>query len=173
MGTFFPVRHTRMSRLLLFLSLLCLAGCSDSIAGPNTDVGLSVWAEALPASISIQDSTTPISLRVYVANPSYHVIRVVGGGPPYVSTGDPARTVGMWGSMRIGTDTNPLNAGPNADWFGDSVYVFAPRRIQYNERRITLRDWRAGGWAVLPGIYRVRGWFNAREGKSALLTLVP
>jgi hypothetical protein len=162
-----------MRRAFFLLSIFCLLGCSDSIAGPNTDVGLSVWAEVSPASSSSQDSTTPLSLRVYVANPTYHVISVVGGGPPYVFTGDPARAVGLWGSMRIASDTSPLNAGPSADWFGDSVYVFSPRRVEYNEMRITLRDWRAGGWPVIPGVYRVRSWFNAREGKSALLTLTP
>jgi hypothetical protein len=162
-----------MRPTLLLSALVCLCSCSDSIIGPNTDVGLSVWAEVSPTSVSIRDSTTVLRMRVYVGNASYHEIQVVSGGPPYRFTGDPNRSQGLWGSLRIATDADPLNAGPNTDWWGDSVYVFAPRHAEYNETLVTLRDWRAGGWVVAPGRYTVRSWFNAREGKSAAFILTP
>ena len=106
-------------------------------------------------------------------NPSARSIRVVSGGPPYRFTTDPAASRGLWGSVRIANASSALNAGPNVDWWVDSVYVIAAHQTQYNEYAVTLRQWRAGGWALVPGAYRVRGWFNGREGASAALRLLP
>jgi hypothetical protein len=158
-------------RLWLVVASLT-AACSDGLA-PNTDVGLRVWAEVIPASVSVRDSAAVLRIRVNVHNPSRRVIRVVSGGPPYVFTSDPAQSRGLWGSFRIACDSSPLNCGPNTDWWGDSAYVFAPRTTQYDETVITLRTWKEGGWALRPGPYRVRAWFNAREGESALLVMLP
>lgn len=164
----------RAGRSLFLIATLCIAGCSDGIIGPNTDVGLSVWADVYPPRLSVRDSATVITMGVNVVNKSNHVIRVVSGGPPYVFTNDPKQNRGTWGSVRVGTEEKPLNAGPSSDWWGDSVYVFAPRSGQRNETRATLRDWSARGWDNLPpGRYTIRGWFNTREGESATFILTP
>jgi hypothetical protein len=168
---FFAKRRMRLT--LPISALVCLAACSDNIIGPNTDVGLSVWAEVSPTSVSIRDSTAVLRIRVYVSNTSIVEIRVVSGGPPYRFTADPDRSQGLWGSYRIANDVDPLNAGPSVDWWGDSVYVFTARHTDYNERLVSLSDWKAGGWTLAPGRYRVRSWFNGREGKSATFDLTP
>jgi hypothetical protein len=125
-----------------------------------------------PTSVSIGDSSAALRIRVYVENPSLHVIRVVTGGQ-VVSTGDPSATCGLWGSFRIANDRSPLNAGPDTDWWGQPDYVFAPARAVYDESVVTLREWVAGGWDLSPGRYRVRSWFNGREGESAEFVLTP
>jgi hypothetical protein len=158
---------------VLLSAVLCLCSCGDSIIGPNTDVGLSVWAEVSPQFLSIRDSTTVLHMRVFVGNKSDREIRVVSGGPPYVFTNDPTQTRGLWGSLRIATSTDPLHAGPSIDWWGDSVYVFPAHRAVYDEQAITLREWKARGWPLTPGRYTARGWFNAREGKSATFFFTP
>ena len=155
------------------VALAFLSACSDSIVGPNTDVGLAVWAEVSPSTASITDTAAALRIRVYVSNSSFKEIRVRSGGPPYGFTNDPARSQGLWGSTRIANDSDPLHAGPSVDWWGDSVYVFPPRYREYNERVWTLKEWRALGWPLVPGRYRVRSWFNAREGRSSDFMLTP
>jgi len=162
-----------MRRTLLLSTLVCLCSCGDSIIGPNTDVGLSVWTEVSPTFLSIRDSAIVLHMKVFVGNKSNHEIRVVSGGPPYVFTNDPTQTRGLWGSLRIATGTDPLHAGPSIDWWGDSVYVFPPHHAEYNEQAITLREWKARGWLLTPGTYTARGWFNAREGKSSTFVFNP
>ena len=162
-----------MRRSALGLAVLGLLACGESPVAPNTDVGLHVWATVSPVAVDVRDSTAVLDLRVNVENLSSRPIRVVSGGPPYVFTGDPAKSRGLWGSIRIANDASLLNAGPNVDWWGDSVYVIGAHQVQYNEYAVTLQQWRAGGWAVAPGSYRVRGWFNGHEGRSATLTLLP
>jgi hypothetical protein len=149
------------------------AGCDSPVAPPNTDVGLRVWAEVRPTSVSVRDAGAVLRVRVNVRNSSLREIRVISGGPPYVFTSDPAESRGLWGSFRIACESSPLNCGPSIDWWGDSVYVFAPRTTQVDEAVITLRSWQERGWALRPGQYRVRAWFNGREGESASLVLLP
>ncbi len=36
-----------------------------------------------------------------------------------------------------------------------------------------LKSWVARGWAVTPGTYTVRDWFNGREGKSSQFKILP
>ena len=160
---------------LLVSALLCLCSCGDDIIAPNTDVGLSVWTEVSPSFISIRDTTTVLHMRVFVGNKTNHEIRVVSGGPPYVFTfgNEPLPHSGLWGSIRIARGADRLNAGPSDDWWGDSVYVFPAHHAEYNEQAITLREWKAGGWAPTTGNYIARGWFNGREGNSAPFFLVP
>jgi hypothetical protein len=156
-------------------AIIFLCSCGDSIIGPNTDVGLSVWTEVSPAFLSIRDTTTVLHMRVFVGNKTNHEIRVVSGGPPYVFTfgNEPLPHSGLWGSLRIARGADLLNAGPGVDWWGDSVYVFPAHYAEYNEQAMTLREWKVRGWPVTVGNYIARGWFNGREGKSAAFFFVP
>jgi hypothetical protein len=156
-------------RVLIIATFAFVLGCSDVI-GPNTDVGLSVWADISPTFLSIRDTTTSIRIRAYVSNTTDHEIRVVSGGPPYVFTADPARNLGTWGSFRITNNDSLINWGPGSDWWGDSVYVFQAHYTEYNEEVVTLAQWK--GWHLSPGLYHVRGWFNTREGRSAPFYLI-
>jgi hypothetical protein len=160
---------------LLLCGLVGLCSCADSIIGPNTDVGLSVWAEVSPTFLSIRDTTTVLHMRVFVGNKTNDEIRVVSGGPPYVFTfgNEPAPHSGLWGSLRVARGADLLNAGPAVDWWGDSVYVFAAHHAEYNEQAITLREWKKRGWPLTAGNYTARAWFNGREGKSAPFFFLP
>jgi hypothetical protein len=164
-----------MRYALLASAVVCLCACNDSIIGPNTDVGLSVWTEVSPTFLSIRDTTTVLRMRVFVGNKTNHEIRVVSGGPPYVFTfgNEPLPHSGLWGSLRIARGADLLNAGPPVDWWGDSVYVFPAHHAEYNEQAITLREWKARGWPITPGAYVARGWFNGREGKSVPFVFTP
>ena len=156
-------------------ALVFLCSCGDSIIGPNTDVGLSVWTEVSPPILSIRDTATVLHMRVFVGNKTDHEIRVVSGGPPYVFTfgSEPLPHSGLWGSLRIANDSSLLNAGPGIDWWGDSVYVFPAHYTEYDEQAITLHEWKARGWPVTTGNYVARGWFNGREGRNAPFYFVP
>jgi hypothetical protein len=172
-GRIFAAKGCSLMRFKLSLFCLVLAGavaCSDAV-GPNTDVGLSVWTEVEPSSVSIRDTAAVLRIRVYVANPSFVEIRVKGG-PPYGGGWDPSTSQGLWGSVRIANDSSEFNAGPNVGWWGQPVYIFRPRSRQYSEMLVSLqKDWKAGGWPLVPGRYRARGWMNTREGRSAEFVL--
>ena len=155
---------------LSIVSLALLASCSDLPSAPNTDLGLAVWADVSPSFVGASDSEAVLHLRVYARNPTGRTI-TVPGGPPYVFSTDPALTRNIWGSLRIANRASPLNAGPNVDWWGQHVYVFAPHETQYSEMIVTVRQWRSEGWTFEPGPYRVRGWFNAQEGTPATLVV--
>lgn len=156
---------------------VALVACGDQLleprVRPNTNVGLAVWTQVTPSHVKLTDTVTKIVIRLSVENPSDSAIRVRSGGPPYVFGWDPAKNRGNWGSIRIARDSNPFDAGPDIDWWGDSVYVIPPRFTQYDEDTLTLRSWKSGGWAVTPGVYTIRGWFNGREGLSALFSIDP
>jgi hypothetical protein len=148
--------------------------CESPVAPkPNTPIGLRVWTEVAPTSLSIGDSTATLRIRVYVENPAGDTLRVRSGGPPYIFTSDPAQSQGLEESFRIASATDFLNAGPDTDYWGDSVYVFPPHDMEYTEAVVSIRQWRAGGWPLIPGPLRVRSWFNGREGSSASFQLVP
>lgn len=161
------------SAFLLLFAGGSVAGCADDPLAPNTDVGLTVWAEVSPSTLSIRDSLMPILIRVNVRNPSLATLRIQSGGPPYVFTRDPVETRGLWASFRIDCDAKPLNCGPNTDWWGSPEYVLAPRTTYISEKTMTLQQWRTGGWLAVVGEYRVRAWFNGREGWNATLVLLP
>ena len=159
-----------------------IAGClalltCDSPVGPrqrvNTDLGLRVWTEVVPAQISMRDSTASLTVRVLAWNPAGHELRIRSGAPPYVFTADPVDSKGLEHSFRIANAASALNAGPGVDAWGDTVYVFAAFETQFMEHVVTIRSWRAGGWPLAPGTYWVRGYYNGREGASAAFRVVP
>jgi hypothetical protein len=154
------------------VALAFLSACGDSIVGPNTDVGLAVWAEVSPSTASISDTAAALRIRVYVSNTSFKEIRVRSGGPPYGFTNDPARSQGLWGSTRIANDSDPLHAGPSVDWWGDSVYVFPPRYREYNEGygRSKSGERLAGRW-YQDDIGSAAGLTRARDGARTSCSL--
>lgn len=166
-----------MRLLQILTAVLVLESCatpSEPVELPaNTSLGLRVWATVTPQVVRLRDSAAVLHIRVRVRNPADSVLRIVSGGPPYLFTSDPADGFGMREAYRIGSAASPLGAGPGADYWGDSVYVFDPRSSSVVEIVLPLRSWRAGGWPVTPGEYRVRSYFNGREGESATFTLVP
>jgi len=166
---------SRTFRTVLGIALVCMATSCDSLMAPqpNTSSGLRVWAEVLPAHLSIADTTARIRLRIYVENPSGESISIASGGPPYVFASDPARSQGLEESFRIASATSPLNAGPNTDYWGQPAYTFAPHETEYTEAILGVRDWAAGGWALHPGPLKVRSYYNGREGAGAIFRVVP
>ncbi len=160
-------------RCFAAILMAVVVACADSPLDPNTDVGLRVWVQVSPGVASISDSTATIQIRLYIQNGSPDEITVISGGPPYRFTGNPANSSGLIGSIRIANDTDSLNAGPSTDWWGQPVYTFKPRSARYHEFLVSLKEWRARGRPLVAGEYRVRGWFNGREGKSAVLVLKP
>lgn len=157
-------------------TLLLAAGLSvacDAMGPSNIDLGLRVEASVVPQVVSLRDSAAVLHIRVNVSNSSDHDVIVVTGGPPYTITGNPAESHGLSASFRIASWTEPLNGGPSVDWWGSPVDTIRSRHRVVASHDVTLRDWRAGGWAVQPGEYRVRGYYNGREGAPAALTVVP
>jgi hypothetical protein len=150
-----------------------LASCRDYPLTPNTDVGLRVWAEVSPRIISMRDTSTALHIRVVVQNASDEDIAVVSGGPPYKFTNDPAESSGLWGSMRIARGSNLLHAGPNVDWWGQSVYTFRARTAEASDYVVTMKSWIKEGWPIEPGQYTVRAWFNGREGENTTFIVEP
>ena len=157
------------------MACLALLTC-DSPVSPrekaNTDLGLRVWAEVVPAQISMSDSTASLTVRVLAWNPTGHELRIRSGAPPYVFTADPVDSEGLEHSFRIASAASALNAGPGVDTWGDTVYVFAAFETQFIERAVTIRAWR-DGWPLAAGSYWARSYFNGREGASATFIVVP
>lgn len=161
-----------MLRFLILSAIATLvSACGENPLQPNTDIGLRVWATVSPSSVSLRDATDSLRIRVYVANPADREITVITGGPPYVNTSNPANSKGLWGSFRIMDPGGFMRGGPAADWFGQPRYVFEPKRSEYGEHVLSLKEWIANG--LKPGVYTIRSWFNAREGESARFTVNP
>jgi hypothetical protein len=158
-------------RTVRALVACALIGCGG--LEPNTDLGLRVEASVTPRLVRASDTAAVLHVRVTVTNPSDRDILIVTGGPPYSITGDPTESSGLSHSFRIASATDRLNAGPSADWWGSSVDTMLAHRGYYVSHDVALKDWRAGGWPLEPGEYRVRGWYNGREGQSAHFTIVP
>lgn len=163
-------------RLPLALALgFILGACGDTASprlDPNTPAGLRVWVEARPNQLSMRDTLATARVRIVAVNPGRDTIRLPGG-PPYIFTPDPRDSQGIEQSFRIARDTNTINAGPGVDFWGQPEYVFPPSAVNVAEYVLSLKVWRAGGWALSPGTYRLRGYFNGMEGAEALLTIVP
>jgi hypothetical protein len=154
------------------VALLSVYGCGEVLA-PNTEHGLRVWAEVSPAVVRASDSAAVLRIRVYTANPSGRELRIRSGGPPYVFAGDPAQTRGLAQGYRLARGDNQFTAGPTTDWGWDTVYVFRPRASEYAEATIRLRDWHRDGTPPDTGRYRVRSFFNGREGASTEFEIRP
>jgi hypothetical protein len=164
------INATRFAAAILAASLVA---CTDAMA-PNTDVGLRVWTTVSPSSVSIADTAATLRVRLYVENPSMQEISVITGGPPYKFTGNPIPNSGLFGSIRIASEADSLFAGPSSDWWGQPVYTFKPRSAGYDEMVVSVKEWRSQRQMPLAtGKYRVRGWFNGREGASSTFTLQP
>lgn len=161
----------RWASVIVALSVVGV-GCSELVA-PNTDVGLSVWADASPALVHLSDTAATVRIRVHAANFGRMPLRIQSGGPPYVAAADPTRGRGFAEEYRLAHGENPLTAGPTKDWGWDTVYVFGGRSQEYVETVIPMRQWSPHG--VLPdtGTYTVRSYFNQREGASARFRIVP
>ncbi|MFN2569050.1 MAG: hypothetical protein ABR564_05550 [Candidatus Dormibacteria bacterium] len=158
------------------MTLLLVAGLAvacDSMGPSNIDLGLRVEASVTPRVLSLRDTSAVLHIRVSVSNSSEHDVIVVTGGPPYRIAGDPTESQGLSQSFRIASQTEALNAGPSVDWWGSPVDTIRTRHRFVADQAITLQDWQAGGWTVQPGEYRVRGYYNGREGAAAPFSVVP
>jgi hypothetical protein len=165
------VAFTDATRLAAVILVWSLAACTDSLA-PNTDAGLRVWTSVSPSSASIADTAATLRIRLYVENPSAQEVSVITGGPPYEFTANPVRNSGLFGSIRIANGVDSLSAGPSTDWWGQPVYTFKPRSVTYEEKIVSVKEWRSREQSPLAtGEYRVRGWFNGREGESSTFIL--
>ena len=165
------MRVIRWTSVIVAVSLVGVA-CSELVA-PNTDFGLSVWANASPAVIHLSDTAASVRIRVYAANFGRTPVRIRSGGPPYVAAGDPTRGRGFAEGYRLAHGNNPLTAGPTKDWGWDTVYVFGGRSQEYVETVIRLRQWSPKGELPDTGTYTVRSYFNRREGASATFRIIP
>jgi hypothetical protein len=114
-----------------------------------------------------------VRIRIYAENPSAAEIRIRSGGPPYILAGDPAQGRGFAEAYRLAHGSNSFTAGPTTDWGWDTVYVFKPHQAEYAEAELRLRDWNRDGTPPDTGVYRVRSFFNAREGASATFRIQP
>ncbi len=166
------MRATYFGVLLLGVTS-CVEATAPAERPANVASGLRVWATVSPASVSVRDSTRSISIRVYARNPGRDTLRIVSGGPPYVFTTDPRDSRGLSYQFRTANAADQLNAGPNADYWGQPEYVFAPHTTWYVEYRFSISSWRAGNWATTPGVYSVRSFYNGLEGEPAGFRLLP
>ncbi|MEP7344397.1 MAG: hypothetical protein ABI877_03980 [Gemmatimonadaceae bacterium] len=164
--------HYVILGILLFGAMSCAEPTAPSELAPNTTSGLRVWATVTPSALSVRDSLTPIVIRVYARNPGDDTLRIVSGGPPYTFTSDPRDSRGLSYGFRIARNPDSLNAGPNADFWGQPVYVFAPHSTSYVQHQFSLKTWRAGGWSTDLGEYEIRSFYNGREGQRATLQLL-
>jgi len=165
------MRVIRWTSAMVALSVVA-AGCSELVA-PNTDLGLSVWADVSPAVVHLSDTSATVRIRVYAVNFSRTPVRIQSGGPPYVSAADPSRGRGFAEAYRVAHGADSLTAGPTKNWGMDTVYVFGGRAREYVETVIPLRQWRANGALPDTGTYKVRSYFNQREGSPARFRIVP
>jgi hypothetical protein len=127
----------------------------------------------MPASVSLSDSTATLVITVVVTNPGEQAISFETGGPPFRIVSDPSQSRGLAASARIASGADPLNAGPGMDtWEGPEV-TFVPHGRKTWEYEVSVRAWRAGAWAVEPGMYRVRTYYNGQEGQPRTFGVTP
>ena len=157
------------------LGALFAAACVhiiDPREAANTDVGLQVWVQVAPLTLSMRDTVTRLRIRVYAKNPGRDTIRVANGGLPCTQPLDPVTGQGLEFSARMAEDNNELNAGPPQDLCGTSLLVFSPRRQRSYDFRLSMKEWQAG-WPVVAKEYRVRSFFAGYEGYQAVVTVTP
>lgn len=166
-----------MQRLVAVVGTIALATCATpnepAELPANTPIGLRVWATVSPRVLRLRDSAAVLHLTIRARNPSDSTLRIVSGGPPFRFTPDPRESIGLQQSYRIASDSSALNGGPSADYWGDSIYVFRAHQESVIDVDVPLKFWRDGGWPARPGSYRVRAYFNAREGEAAAFEFVP
>jgi hypothetical protein len=155
------------------IPLILVLACTSGLEPSNTDLGLHVDAWVTPTEVSLHDTRAAILITVVVTNPSGDAVTFETGGPPFQVTADPAQSKGLAASSRIANGTDPLNAGPGLDsWEGPEV-TFIPHGRRTWNYEVTLRAWRDGNWELTPGVYRVRSYYNGREGESHTFTVTP
>jgi len=159
--------------LLAAATVLACVHIIDPREAANTDVGLQVWAQVSPLTLSITDTVSRLRIRVSAKNPGRDTIRVVNGGLPCSATLDPVIGQGLEHSMRIADGADDLNAGPHGDTCGTLLLIFPPRRSRSIDFYVTIKGWKAGGWPLVTQTYRVRSYFAGYEGYSTIFTLVP
>jgi hypothetical protein len=159
------VRKTRFG-------VIVLAAACSGLEPSNTDLGLHVQARVSPRAVSLADTAASVRIIVLVTNPSERDIVIITGGPPYSITTDPADSRGLTQSFRIAHADGSPNAGPSVDAWGATVDTIRARRGEYMEHVVKLGEWRQG-WTVAPGDYRVRSYYNGREGSSAAFSVTP
>jgi hypothetical protein len=152
-------------------AVILLLGCSG-FEPSNTDLGLHVEARVSPRIVSLSDPAAQLRILVLVTNSTGRDIIVTTGGPPFSITSDPADSKGLTQSFRIATDDDPINAGPSVDAWGEPLDTIRAQHGEYLEHVILVSEWKAG-WTVEPGNFRVRSWYNGREGESAPFTVAP
>lgn len=152
--------------------LLGLAAACSGLEPFNTDLGLHVEARVSPRVVSLADTAASVHIVVIAANPTDRDIVIVTGGPPYSITTDPADSRGLTQSFRITHADGSPNAGPGVDAWGEPVDTIRARRGEYMENIVKLSEWRAG-WPLTPGTFRVRSYYNGREGESAVFSVTP
>ena len=165
-----------MKKSLFLLAAATALACVhiiDPREAANTDVGLQVWAQVSPQTLSITDTVSRLRIRVSAKNPGRDTIRVVNGGLPCSVPLDPVGGQGLEHSMRIADDNHDLNAGPGADVCGTALLIFPPRHTRSIDFYVTIKGWKAGSWPLVAQPYRVRSYFAGYEGYSAAFTLVP
>lgn len=150
---------------------IMLASCN--MEPSNIEFGLRVDGEVEPRQVRISDPAAALHIRVVVSNPTDDSIFVVTGAPPYSFTGDPAVSQGLSHAFRIASATNPLHGGPSGDWWGSQIDTVPPHWGSYAETTLTLTDWRELGYPLEPGEYRLRTYYNGREGEPVPFTLRP
>jgi hypothetical protein len=145
----------------------------DPRGAANTDIGLLVWAQVSPVTLSVSDTVTRIRVRINAKNPGQDTIRVDNGGPACDQQPDPVDGRGLLHSMRIGDDDHALDAGPGGDICGTTILTFVPKKTRSWDFYVTVNSWKASGRPLKIQEYRVRSFFAGYEGYSALFNLVP
>lgn len=158
--------------LLAATTALACVHIIDPREAANTDVGLQVWAQVSPLTLSVTDTVSRLRIRVSAKNPGRDTIRVNNGGLPCSAPLDPVDGQGLQHSVRIADANDDLNAGPHGDVCGTALLIFPPRRTRSIDFYVTIKGWKSGGWPLVMQEYRVRSYFAGYEGNSTVFTLV-
>src|SRR5689334_17038106 len=102
-------------------SLVACVHLIDPRTASNTDIGLQVFAQVTPTTLSVEDTVTRLRIRISAKNPGQDTIVVDNGGPTCDVRPDPVDGSGLLQSMRIADDTHQMGAGPGGDLCGNSI----------------------------------------------------
>jgi hypothetical protein len=170
-----PMRRHRALRLLAALAgvtALSLWACSDPVAPANTVLGLRVWAEVVPETVHIGDTSGSIVIRVIEMNPGTHPLSfpLPTALLPNIN---PSRSAGFAEQYRISCDSSAFYCGPGNDAIRLHPDTFPPLQSKAVYWSLPLIDWALSGAKLKPGTYQVRSWYREQEGDAATLVLVP